>query len=156
MLSSPIFQPTKQMQKARQAIAKAEHRILQRHQRLCTPAFSSNNIFLILEVLWLCTPAVPTRTTSSSDRPQNRPALAFLCLVSSQQKEHCQFFSVIERQGHDKLEIPSLIIILKVAFYQYTEYKPRSEGGPIRTSASWWLASGTTKVPWQWNNEWLC
>ena len=43
-----------------------------------------------------------------------------------------------------------------MAFYKYTEYKPRSEGGPIRTSASWWLASRTTKVPWQWcNNEWL-
>ena len=76
----------------RQSIAKAEHRIHQRHQRLCTPAFSSNNIYQILEVLWLCTPAVPTRTSSSSDRPQNRPALAFFCLVSSQQKEHCQFF----------------------------------------------------------------
>ena len=70
MLSSLIFHPTKQMQKARQAIAKAEHRII--HQRLWTPA-------------------IPTRTSSSSDRPQNRAALAFLCLVSSQ-KEHCQFF----------------------------------------------------------------
>ena len=43
-----------------------------------------------------------------------------------------------------------------MAFYKYTEYKPGSEGGPIRTGACWWLASRTTKVPWQWwNNEWL-
>ena len=43
-----------------------------------------------------------------------------------------------------------------MAFYKYTEYKPGSEGGPIRTGAGWWLASRTTKVPWQWwNNEWL-
>ena len=82
------------MQNARQAIAKAEHRIHQRHQRL-----------YLQSQCWEKTlpkkfkpqstnhkpPAIPTRTSSSSDRPQNRPTLAFLCLVSSQ-KEHRQFF----------------------------------------------------------------